>query len=60
MYYVEAVVKIRIEDKQAAYEPYWLKEAIETYLEGEEEVLSIRMCAYAPHRREIELLETGR
>ena len=41
MYYVEAVVKIRIEDRQAAYEPYWLREAIEAYLEGEEEVVSI-------------------
>jgi len=41
MYYVEAVVKIRVEDKQAAHEPYWLREAIEAYLEGEEEVVSI-------------------
>ena len=41
MYYVEAVVKIRIEDKHAAYEPYWLREAIEAYLEGEEEVVSV-------------------
>ena len=41
MYYVEAVVKIRIEHPQAAYEPYWLREAIEAYLEGEEEVVSV-------------------
>ena len=29
------------DSKQAAYEPYWLREAIEDYLEGEEEVVSV-------------------
>jgi len=41
MYYVETVVKYRVEHKENAYEPYWLREAIEACLEGEEEVVSI-------------------
>jgi predicted DNA-binding protein len=41
MYYVEAVVKIRVEEEMNAEEPYWLREAIEAYLEGEEEVVYI-------------------
>ena len=42
MYYVETVVKIRIEEKiSCANVPFWLREAIEAYLEGEEEVVSI-------------------
>ena len=41
MYYVETVVKYRAEHKENAYEPYWLREAIEAWLEGEEEVVLI-------------------
>ena len=41
MYYVETKIKLRIEREENAKDLYWLREAIDQYLEGPEEVVFI-------------------
>lgn len=41
MYYVETKIKLRIEHEENAKDLYWLREAIDQYLEGPEEVVFI-------------------
>ncbi len=41
MYYVETKIKFRVEYEENAENLWWLREAIEEYLEGEEEVVFI-------------------
>jgi len=41
MYYVETKIKFRVEHEKNARELWWIREAIEQYLEGQEEVVSI-------------------
>ena len=41
MYYVETKIKLRIEHEENAKDLHWLREAIDQYLEGPEEVVYI-------------------
>lgn len=41
MYYVETRIRFRVEYFENAKELWWVREALESYLEGEEEVVAI-------------------
>ena len=41
LYYVEVVLKYRVEEKEVAHETFWVKEAVDGYLLDTEEVVSV-------------------
>ena len=47
MYYVETKIKFRVEHEENAKELWWLREAIEQYLEGQEEIVFIDFSSFS-------------